>query len=67
MADAHRRRCDTVLVWKIDRLGRPLKHLLYSRALRQGHRGRLILHMQKMMNRNTESVVYYPKFAFVTQ
>src|SRR5664279_6091814 len=27
MADAHRRKFDAVLVWKIDRFGRSLKHL----------------------------------------
>jgi DNA invertase Pin-like site-specific DNA recombinase len=30
--DAHRRRFDTVLVWKIDRWGRSLKHLVTSLA-----------------------------------
>ena len=30
MADAHRRRFDVVLVWKIDRFGRSLKHLVNS-------------------------------------
>ena len=28
LADAHRRRFDTVLVWKLDRLGRSLSHLI---------------------------------------
>jgi DNA invertase Pin-like site-specific DNA recombinase len=28
MADAYRRRFDTILVWKIDRFGRSLKHLV---------------------------------------
>ena len=28
MADAHRRKFDAVLVWKIDRFGRSLKHLV---------------------------------------
>ena len=32
MADAHRRRFDAVLVWKIDRFGRSLKHLVNSLA-----------------------------------
>jgi DNA invertase Pin-like site-specific DNA recombinase len=32
MADAHRRRFDAVLVWKIDRWGRSLKHLVTSLA-----------------------------------
>jgi DNA invertase Pin-like site-specific DNA recombinase len=32
MADAHSRRFDTVLVWKIDRWGRSLKHLVTSLA-----------------------------------
>lgn len=32
MADAHRRRFDTILVWKIDRFGRSLKHLINSLA-----------------------------------
>jgi DNA invertase Pin-like site-specific DNA recombinase len=32
MADAHRRRFDGVLVWKIDRFGRSLKHLVNALA-----------------------------------
>ncbi len=32
MSDAHRRRFDAVLVWKIDRFGRSLKHLVNSLA-----------------------------------
>jgi DNA invertase Pin-like site-specific DNA recombinase len=32
MADAHRRRFDAVVVWKIDRWGRSLKHLVTSLA-----------------------------------
>ena len=32
MADAHRRRFDAVLVWKIDRFGRSLKHLVNALA-----------------------------------
>jgi DNA invertase Pin-like site-specific DNA recombinase len=32
MADAHRRNFDAVLVWKIDRFGRSLKHLVNSLA-----------------------------------
>jgi len=32
MADAHQRRFDAVLVWKIDRFGRSLKHLVISLA-----------------------------------
>jgi len=32
MADAHRRHFDAVLVWKIDRFGRSLKHLVNSLA-----------------------------------
>jgi DNA invertase Pin-like site-specific DNA recombinase len=32
MADAHQRRFDAVLVWKIDRWGRSLKHLVTSLA-----------------------------------
>jgi DNA invertase Pin-like site-specific DNA recombinase len=32
MSDAHRRRFDSVLVWKIDRFGRSLKHLVTSLA-----------------------------------
>jgi DNA invertase Pin-like site-specific DNA recombinase len=32
MADAHSRKFDTVLVWKIDRWGRSLKHLVTSLA-----------------------------------
>jgi DNA invertase Pin-like site-specific DNA recombinase len=32
MADAHRRRFDAVLVWKIDRFGRSLKHLVNAIA-----------------------------------
>jgi DNA invertase Pin-like site-specific DNA recombinase len=32
MADAHARKFDTVLVWKIDRWGRSLKHLVTSLA-----------------------------------
>jgi DNA invertase Pin-like site-specific DNA recombinase len=32
MADAHRRKFDAVLVWKIDRWGRSLKHLVTSLA-----------------------------------
>jgi DNA invertase Pin-like site-specific DNA recombinase len=31
-ADVHSRRCDVVLVWKIDRFGRSLKHLINSLA-----------------------------------
>jgi DNA invertase Pin-like site-specific DNA recombinase len=32
MADTHRRRFDSVLVWKIDRFGRSLKHLVNALA-----------------------------------
>jgi DNA invertase Pin-like site-specific DNA recombinase len=32
MADAHRRHFDAVLVWKIDRFGRSLKHLVNALA-----------------------------------
>lgn len=32
MADAHRRRFDTILVWKLDRFGRSLRHLVNSLA-----------------------------------
>jgi DNA invertase Pin-like site-specific DNA recombinase len=32
MADAHQRRIDAVLVWKIDRFGRSLKHLVNALA-----------------------------------
>jgi len=32
MADAHKRKIDAVLVWKIDRFGRSLKHLVNSLA-----------------------------------
>jgi DNA invertase Pin-like site-specific DNA recombinase len=32
MADAHRRRFDAILVWKIDRFGRSLKHLVNALA-----------------------------------
>ena len=32
MADAHRRQFDIVLVWKIDRFGRSLKHLVNALA-----------------------------------
>jgi DNA invertase Pin-like site-specific DNA recombinase len=32
MTDAHRRKFDAVLVWKIDRLGRSLKHLVNALA-----------------------------------
>jgi DNA invertase Pin-like site-specific DNA recombinase len=32
VADAHRRRIDAILVWKLDRFGRSLKHLVNSLA-----------------------------------
>ena len=32
MADAQRRKFDAVLVWKIDRFGRSLKHLVNALA-----------------------------------
>ena len=32
LADVHRRRCDAVLVWKLDRWGRSLRHLVNSLA-----------------------------------
>jgi DNA invertase Pin-like site-specific DNA recombinase len=32
MTDAHRRRFDAILVWKIDRFGRSLKHLVNALA-----------------------------------
>ena len=32
MTDAHQRKIDAVLVWKIDRFGRSLKHLVNSLA-----------------------------------
>ena len=32
MADAHRRKLDAILVWKLDRFGRSLKHLVNSLA-----------------------------------
>ena len=37
MSDCHRRRCDVVLVWKIDRFGRSLKHLVNSIADLDGY------------------------------
>jgi DNA invertase Pin-like site-specific DNA recombinase len=32
LADVHQRRCDIVLVWKLDRLGRSLRHLVNTLA-----------------------------------
>jgi DNA invertase Pin-like site-specific DNA recombinase len=32
MADAHRRKFEAVLVWKIDRFGRSLRHLVNARG-----------------------------------
>lgn len=32
LADVHRRKCDVVLVWKLDRWGRSLRHLVNSLA-----------------------------------
>ncbi len=32
MADVHRRKCEVVLVWKIDRFGRSLRHLVNALA-----------------------------------
>src|SRR5215468_11192748 len=32
LADVHRRKCDLVLVWKLDRWGRSLRHLVNSLA-----------------------------------
>src|SRR2546422_7713685 len=32
MSDAHRRRFDAILVWKLDRFGRSLRHLVNSLA-----------------------------------
>jgi DNA invertase Pin-like site-specific DNA recombinase len=32
LADVHRRKCDIVLVWKLDRLGRSLRHLVNTLA-----------------------------------
>jgi DNA invertase Pin-like site-specific DNA recombinase len=32
MADAHKRRFDVVFVWKLDRFGRPLRHLVNALA-----------------------------------
>jgi DNA invertase Pin-like site-specific DNA recombinase len=37
MADAHRRRFEAILVWKIDRFGRSLKHLVTSLADLDGY------------------------------
>jgi DNA invertase Pin-like site-specific DNA recombinase len=36
MADAHRRRFDAVLVWKLDRFGRSLRHLVNALAELEG-------------------------------
>lgn len=38
MADAHRRKFDAVLCWKIDRFGRSLKHLVNALADLDGYR-----------------------------
>ena len=32
MTDAHQRRFDTILVWKVDRFGRSLRHLVNALA-----------------------------------
>jgi len=37
MVDAHRRKIDAVLVWKLDRFGRSLKHLVNSLAEFESH------------------------------
>jgi DNA invertase Pin-like site-specific DNA recombinase len=36
LADVHQRKCDIVLVWKLDRLGRSLRHLLNILAELEG-------------------------------
>jgi len=54
MADAHRRRFDAVLVWKIDRFGRSLKHLVNALAELDG-RGVAFISLRDNLDLSTPS------------
>jgi DNA invertase Pin-like site-specific DNA recombinase len=54
MNDAHRRKFDAVLVWKIDRFGRSLKHLVNSLA-ELGARGVALISFRDNLDLSTPS------------
>lgn len=54
MADAHRRRFDAVLVWKLDRFGRSLRHLVNALAELEG-RGVAFISLRDNLDLSTPS------------
>ena len=57
---AHSRACDAVLVWKLDRLGRSLKHLVNTLAESGSPRRGLRLALRQSRSFESGSVLHHP-------